>query len=59
MDMLSLVGDLDAEDLQARLLAAGCTRASSKSTPIELVLTGHNDQATFDRLYAILQDLMR
>jgi len=37
----------------------GCTRANRKSTPIELVLTGHNDQATFDRLYAILQDLMR
>jgi hypothetical protein len=59
MDMLSVVRDLDTEELQARLLAAGCTRANRKSTPIELVLAERNDQATFDRLFEILQDLIR
>ncbi len=59
MDMLSLVRDLDVEELQARLLAAGCTRANRTSTPVELVLARRNDQATFDRLYEILDDLMR
>jgi hypothetical protein len=43
MDMLSLVRDLDTEDLQARLLAAGCTRANRRTTPIELVLAARND----------------
>lgn len=59
IDMLSVVQDLNIEELQARLLAAGCTRANRRSTPIELVLTRRNDQATFDRLYEILENLMR
>lgn len=59
IDMLSVVQDLDVEELQARLLAAGCNRTNRKTTPIELVLSKRNDQATFDRLSEILEDLMR
>ena len=59
IDMLSVVQDLNVEELQSRLLAAGCTRANRKTTPVELVLTRRNDQATFDRLYEILENLIR
>jgi hypothetical protein len=59
MDMLSLVQNLDADELQRRLLDAGCTRTNRKSTPVELILARRNDQATLDRIFAILQDLVR
>lgn len=59
MDMLSLVQGLDIEGLQGKLLSAGCTLAKRKSTPIELVLTRRSDQATLDRIFGILQDLIR
>ena len=59
IDMLSAVKDLNVDELQAKLLAAGCTRANRNTTPVELVLTRRNDQATFDRLYEILADLIR
>ena len=59
MEMLSLVKGLDLEDLQTKLLSAGCTRANRSTTPVELLLTRRNDQATFDRLYEILENLMR
>ena len=52
------VPDLDVEQLIGRLLQAGCSSTSAlKSIP--LVLEQHNDQATFDRLHDILEDLMR
>jgi hypothetical protein len=59
MDMLSAVENLDTDELQERLLSAGCTRANRKSTPVELVLARRNDQATLDRIFAVLQDLVR
>ena len=59
MDRLPMVKDLDIDELEEALLAAGCTRANRKTTPVELILTRRNDQAIFDRLYEILGDLMR
>jgi uncharacterized protein (TIGR02391 family) len=59
MDMMSLVKGLDQEALQRRLLDAGCTLAKRKTTPVELALTRRNDQATLDRLFGILQELIR
>jgi uncharacterized protein (TIGR02391 family) len=59
MDMLSLVKGLDREGLQNRLLNAGCTLAKRKTTPVELVLTRRSDQVTLDRIFSILQDLIR
>jgi hypothetical protein len=59
IDMLSRVKDLDVEKLQTRLLNAGCTSTTRKTTPVELVLTRRNDQATLDRIFNILQDLIR
>jgi uncharacterized protein (TIGR02391 family) len=54
---LTNVPGLDVEELTERLLQAGCSRTSAlKSVP--LVLEERNDQATFDRLYEILEDLM-
>jgi hypothetical protein len=59
MDMMAVVKGLDLAGLQRRLLNAGCTLANRKSTPVELVLTRRNDQATLDRIFGILQDLIR
>lgn len=59
MDRMRWVKDLDADRLEAKLLAAGCRRVARKTTPIELVLTQRNDQITFDRLYEILKDLVQ
>ncbi len=55
---LSRVVGLDIGQLEAELLQAGCIRVVAKTTPIRLPLAEHNDQATFDRLYTILQGLM-
>jgi uncharacterized protein (TIGR02391 family) len=56
---LSRVVGLDINQLEAELLQAGCTRTAAKDTPIRLLMSEKNDQATFDRLYEILQDLMQ
>ena len=56
--MLALVVRLDIGQLEADLLQAGCTRTVAKQSPIKLFLSERNDQATFDRLYEILRDLM-
>jgi uncharacterized protein (TIGR02391 family) len=56
---LSRVVGLDVKQLEAELLQAGCTRTAAKDTSIRLLMSEKNDQATFDRLYEILQDLMQ
>jgi len=56
--MLTLVVGLEIEPLEADLLQAGCTRTVAKQSPIKLLLSEQNDQATFDRLYEILGGLM-
>jgi hypothetical protein len=55
---LEQVAALDLDSLEQELMALGCVRAHAKTTPIRLYLDQHNDQATFDQLYAILRDLM-
>jgi uncharacterized protein (TIGR02391 family) len=56
--MLSNVVGLDIKQLETDLLQARCTRTAAKQTPIRLFLSEYDDQATFDRLYEILRDLM-
>ena len=54
---LEHVPGLDVKELTERLLQAGCSRTSAlKSVP--LILEERNDQATLDRLYEILEDLL-
>jgi uncharacterized protein (TIGR02391 family) len=55
---LSRVDGLDVKQLEADLIQIGCTRAALEDTPIRLVLSENNDQATFARLYETLQALM-
>ena len=51
------VPNLDVEQLIGRLLQAGCSSTSAlKSIP--LVLEERNDEATFERIYGILKELM-
>jgi uncharacterized protein (TIGR02391 family) len=54
---LTNVPGLDVEQLTDRLLAAGCSQTTAMKS-IPLLLEDRNDQATFDRLYEILEDLM-
>jgi hypothetical protein len=58
MNALQRVPDLDVEGLSDQLLKAGCIRVPAKDIPIQLPLPEKNDQATLDRLYRILQELM-
>jgi methylase of polypeptide subunit release factors len=55
---LSLVPDLDIERLASQLLQVGCSRVPAKDISIQLVLPEQNGQATFDRQYEILKDLV-
>jgi uncharacterized protein (TIGR02391 family) len=56
--LVNVVG-LDVDQLESDLLHAGCVRVAAKSTPIRLFLNQQNSQDTLDRLYEILQDLMK
>jgi uncharacterized protein (TIGR02391 family) len=56
--MLARVIGLDIKQLKTDLLQVRCIRTAAKRTPIRLFLSEYNDQATFDRLYEILRDLM-
>jgi hypothetical protein len=56
---LSNVPGLDIEELESDLLEAGCVRYPSVQRPIRLFLVERNDQATFDRLFEILRDLVQ
>lgn len=55
---LSRVERLDIDELETKLIQAGCTRTAAKDTPIRLFLDQRSDQGTFERLYEILRDLM-
>ena len=55
---LQSIPGLEVEDLEAQLERSGCTRVAAKSYRIRLNLTERNDQATFDRLFDILADLI-
>jgi uncharacterized protein (TIGR02391 family) len=55
---LRRVPSLDVEQLETQLLRGRCTRFAEKDISIQLILQEQNDQATFDRLYEILKDLV-
>ena len=59
IDMLSKVKGYDIDSLKDVLVKLGCKRSARKTTPLEFFVTERNDQATFDRLYQILADLIR
>jgi len=53
------VAGLDLADLELQFVRAGCERTTNSMTPIRLKLADHNDQVTFDRIYGILEDLVK
>lgn len=55
---LAKVPGLDQKELERALLGSGCVRAGTKPRPIWLYLDTHNDEATFDRIYKIVRDLV-
>jgi hypothetical protein len=59
MVSLATVRDIGIDLPEEKLVDLGCGRTARKTTPIELDLSTHNDWATFDRIYGILEDLMR
>jgi hypothetical protein len=58
MGALAHVPGLDPEGLASQLVQAGCTRVRAKELSIQLMLPEQNDQATFERLYEILRELV-
>lgn len=58
-NLLSKVAGLEIKRFEEILLQAGCIRTAAKDTPIRLPLGERNDQVTFDRLYEILEELMK
>ncbi len=58
MKALKRIPGLDSDRLEADLLQAGCERVASKDRYIMLLLSKRNDQATFDRIYEILERVM-
>jgi hypothetical protein len=55
---LENVPGLDRKQLEQNLLDAGCVRVGTKLRPIWLFLDEHNDEATFERIYGIVRNLM-
>ena len=55
---LSRVEGLNVDELETKLIQAGCTCTAAKDTPIRLFLDQRSDQGTLERLYEILRDLM-
>ena len=58
IDMLSKVKGYDIDTLKDTLVEIGCKRSARKTTPLELLVTERTDQATFDRLYEAIRDLV-
>ena len=59
MSALSHVPGLNAEQVTDQFLQAGCTRVPVKDIPVQLLLSDQNDQATFDRIHGILEELVQ
>ena len=59
MVSLATVKDIGIDSPEEKLVDLECRRTARKTTPIELDSTAHNNLAIFDRIYGILDDLVR